>query len=413
LYGDMGESGLARENLSQAYELRDRVSDREKFFITAIYNRLVTGNLTKAREVCESWAQSYPRDTLPPSLLAGGISAAAGAYEKGAEEAQKTIELDPDFPWGYINLSFNDVSLGRWKQAESPLEQLTARKLELPEVLAARYEIAFLEGDRAGMERVAVASKGKTGAEDWISDKQAYALAYSGHLQDARGMTRHAEDLAREAGDIERAAQYEAAEAVREALFGNELKARQSAMAALALSKGRDVEYGASIALAGSGESSLSQKLASEFEKRFPEDTLVKFAYMPTLHALLALNDRNPSKAIELLQAASPYDLGVSPDSVGFSGALYPVYVRGEAYLAAHQGAEAAVEFQKILNHPGIALSDPIGALAHLQLARAYALSQEKTKARSYYEDFFTLWKDADPNIPILKQAKAGYATLQ
>lgn len=413
LYGDMGESGLARENLTQAYELRDRVSDREKFFITAIYNRLVTGNMTKAREICELWAQSYPRDTLPTSFLAGGISSAAGEYEKGAAEAQKTIELDPDFPWGYINLVFNDVALGRWKQAESPLEQLSERKLELPEILAARYKIAFLEGDRAGMERVAVLSKGKTGAEDWITDKEAYALAYSGRLREARSRTRRAEDLAREAGESERAAQYEAAEAVREALFGNALEARRNAMAALALSNGRDVEYGASIALARSGQSDVSQKLASELEKRFPEDTLVKFAYLPTLHALLALNDRNPSRAIELLQAASPYDLGSSPDSVGFSGALYPVYVRGEAYLAAHEGAEAAAEFQKILDHPGIVLSDPIAALAHLQLGRACALSEDKTKAKSSYRDFLASWKDADPNIPILKQAKAEYTKIQ
>jgi eukaryotic-like serine/threonine-protein kinase len=412
LYGDMGESNLARENVTQAYQLRDRVSDREKFFITANYERLVTGNLKKAEETCELWAQTYPRDTLPPGFLSGGISGSVGQYEKGAQEAQKTIELDPTVPWGYVNLSSNDISLGRVKQAESVLEQASERKLELPEFLVERYDIAFLAGDHAGMERAAVLGNGRPGAEDWITDKEAYALAYSGHLQEARGKARRAQDLAQEAGEGERAAQYEAAAAVREALFGNELEARRNAMATLALSKGRDVEYGAAIALARSGESSASQTLGKDLERRFPQDTLVKFNYLPTIRALLALSDRNPSSAIALLQAASPYELGASPDSVGFVGALYPVYARGEAYLAAHQGTEAAAEFQKILDHPGIVLSDPIGALAHLQLGRAYALQGDSDKAEAAYQGFLTLWKDADPDIPILTQAKAEYGRL-
>ena len=185
-------------------------------------------------------------------------------------------------------------------------------------------------------------------------------------------------------------------------------------MAALELSKDREVEYGAAFALALSGDSSRSQTLANDLESRFPEDTSVRFSYLPALRALLALNHGEPAKAIELLQIAVPYELGAPRSShTWYFGALYPVYVRGEAYLAARQGAEAAAEFQKILDHRGIVVSDPIGALAHLQLGRAFALSGDKAKAKAAYQDFLTLWKDADPDIPILKQAKAEYAKLQ
>jgi tetratricopeptide (TPR) repeat protein len=185
-------------------------------------------------------------------------------------------------------------------------------------------------------------------------------------------------------------------------------------MAALELSKELYVEYGAAFALALSGDSSWSQALATDLERRFGEDTSVRFSYLPALRARLALNHGEPSKAIELLQIAAPYELGEPRSAIhGNFGALYPVYVRGEAYLASHQGSEAAAEFQKILDHRGIVVSDPIGALAHLQLGRALALSGDKTKAKKSYQDFLTLWKDADPDIPILKQAKAEYASLQ
>ena len=206
---------------------------------------------------------------------------------------------------------------------------------------------------------------------------------------------------------------YETGAAVWEAFFGDAPEARRSAMAALELSKGRDVEYGAAFALALSGDSSRPQALTNDLERRFPEDTEVRFIYVPTLRAVLALNNGEPRNAIELLKTAVPYELAVPGSWFGFFGALYPVYVRGHAYMAAHQGAEAAAEFQKILDHRGIVVSDPIGALAHLQLGRALAMSPDKTKAKTAYQDFLTLWKDADPNVPILKQAKAEFARLQ
>lgn len=407
-YGDMGESTLSAEAVTHAYRLRGGVSDREKFFITALYERQVSGNLGKARETCELWTRAYPRDIGPHAFLSGGVSFGAGQYEKGVQEAQKSIEIDPDFAFGYSNLAANYIFLNRLKQAQNTLQRASARGIDIPELLAERYAIAFLTGDRAGMEAAIALSKGRAGAEDWICDMQSYTLAYSGHLQQARMMIRYGVELAQRAGYRERSAQYETAAAVREALYGNVPEARRRARAALALSKGRDVEYGAAIALARSGDSSASRRLANDLETRFPDDTLVMFSYAPTLHALLALNDKKPSKAIEQLQIATGYELA-SPaaDSAGFVGALYPVYVRGEAYLAANQGREAAAEFQKILDHRGIVISDPIAALAHLQLARAYILSGDIGRARSCYADFLTLWKDADAGIPVLKQAKA------
>jgi eukaryotic-like serine/threonine-protein kinase len=226
-------------------------------------------------------------------------------------------------------------------------------------------------------------------------------------------MSRHAVDLALEAGRPESAAQHEAGVAVREALFGNLNEARRVAASPGPISSGRDAEYGAALALAFSGDIERSQRLATDLETRFPKDTVVRFSYSPTLRALIALNHRNPSEAIERLNTAAPYELGWQGCcSVGFIGSLYPVYVRGLAYLAAHKGAEAAVEFQKVLDHPGIVATDPMGAVARLQLGRAFSLAGDMARARAAYQGFLTLWRDADPDVPLVKQARAEYAKL-
>jgi tetratricopeptide (TPR) repeat protein len=227
-------------------------------------------------------------------------------------------------------------------------------------------------------------------------------------------MSSYAVELAQQAGHRERAALFETGAALREAFFGNATTARQQASAALELATDREIEYGTALALAVAGNSSQAQTMADELEKSFPEDTSVKFSYLPVLRAWLALNNHQPSKAIELLEKVAPYELGTPRSNLqGFFGALYPVYVRGKAYLAARQGTEAIAEFQKILDHRGIVISDVPGALAHLELGRAYALAGDKAKAKAAYQDFLNLWKDADPDIPILKQAKAEYAKLQ
>jgi eukaryotic-like serine/threonine-protein kinase len=414
MYTNIGETKLAVESNRKAYQLRDRASDAEKFIITVHYHLDVTGNMERAQQTCETWAQTYPREMQPHGLLSGAIYPVLGRYESAVEEGKKAIELDPDFGLAYNVLALSYQAVDRMGEAENTLQRASNRKLEIPDLLVDRYEMAFLKADQAGMEQAAALGQGKSGTEDVISNQEAFALAYSGHLQQARRKSERAVDLAQQSAEPERAALFETGAALREAFFGNVSTARQSASAVLKLSKGRDVEYGAVFALALSGDSSRPQTFANDLERRFPEDTAVRFNYLPALRGLLALKHSEPAKAIELLQLAAPYELGSPPSTFyGFFGSTYPVYVRGLAYLAAHQGAEAAKEFQKILDHRGIVVSDPIGALAHLQLGRAYAMQSDKAKARTAYQDFLTLWRDADPGIPILKQAKAEYAKLQ
>jgi serine/threonine protein kinase len=413
MYGSMGETELGTENIRKAYELRDRASDKERFFITAYYDGRATGNQKKAQRTCEAWAQAYPREFRPHSFLAGFIYPVLDEYEKAAEEAQKVIELAPDFGVGYALLGFNSLSRDRLGEAEDAVRRASERKIEIPPLALLRYDIAFLKGDNENMQREVAAARGKSGAEELISDHRAFALAYAGHLQEATKMLRRAIDLAQQAAHREKAAVFETRAALWEAFYGNAPTAKPAAMAALALAKNREVQYGAALALAIAGDSSQAQTLTNDLESSFPEDTSVKFSYLPTVRAFLALNHGDPAKAIELLQVAVPYELG-QPRSTqtGFFGALYPVFARGQAYLVARQGAEAAREFQKILDRPGIMIGDPIGVLAHLQLGRAYAMQGDIAKAKAAYEDFLTLWKDADPDIPILKQAKAEYAKL-
>jgi hypothetical protein len=249
---------------------------------------------------------------------------------------------------------------------------------------------------------------------DWLSVHQAFVLAYTGHLREARTMSRRAVDLADQAANKERGALFRSSEAVWEAFYGNAADARRDATAAIAESKNREVEYGAALAFALSGDSSRSEALANDLESRFPEDTSVRFSYLPTIRGILAINHGEPSKSVELLQVAVPYELGTQRSTIhGFFGALYPIFVRGNAYLAARRGADAASEFHKILAHPGIVVSDPVGLLAHLQLARSYVLLGEKAEARSTYADFMVLWENADSDAEILKQAKAEYAKLR
>jgi DNA-binding winged helix-turn-helix (wHTH) protein/Tfp pilus assembly protein PilF len=414
MYADLDELDFSAESTSRAWQLRFGTSDREKFFITAGYETLVTGNLEQAQQTFEAWARTYPREAMPHSLMSGYANKATGQYEKAAVEARKAIELDPDFSMGYYNLGANNAYFDRLDEAENALRRAAARGLEIDEFIMLDYDIAFLKRDQAGMEKVAARARQRSGGENWISAREGLALAYSGHLQQARVASRRAVDQAQQAGQRERAGLWEAGVAIREAWFGIAPEAKRRATAALGLSKDRETEYGAALSLALSGDSSKAQKLADDLDARFPEDTAVRFSYLPVLRARLALNRGDAAKAIDLLQAATPYELGAPRSAVhALYGALYPIYVRGEAYLAEGRGSEAAAEFQRILNHRGIVVSDPIGVLAHLQLGRAYALSGQATRAKSAYKDFLALWKDADPDIPILNQAKEEYAKLR
>jgi tetratricopeptide (TPR) repeat protein len=408
---NMGQTDLGAEEVRIAYGLRDRVSDRERRYILMLYDRQVTGNLQKELQTLESWVQTYPRDSTAKAILGGWVAMGTGQYDRGIQVGQEVLRLDPNMSYGYTVAS-HYVSLNRFTEAEDMLRRAAERKLELPEMLVTRYYLAFLKGDQVGMEREIARASGEH-AEDWMAHHQALVLAYSGRMRQARTMWEHAIALAQQAGAREKVAIYETAEAVCEAHFGNQAAAKERARAALQVARGRDVEYAAAFAMALSGESSESQRLAADLEMRFPEDTPVQFEYLPTLHALSALADQAPMEAVERLQRAVPYELAM-PGTAFFGkfGGLYPAYIRGEAYLAAGRGQEAAAEFQKVLNHRGIVLADPIGPLAHLQLGRAYVVSGDKAKAKSAYQDFLVLWKDADPDIPVLNQAGAEYAKL-
>jgi DNA-binding winged helix-turn-helix (wHTH) protein/tetratricopeptide (TPR) repeat protein len=407
-YANVDEFERSLESTTRAWQLREHTSDREKFFIDTNYQILAIGNLELARGTCEAWARAYPRDPVPLTMLAGFPSKGEGRYEQAVLAARKAVELDPDFTMGYYNLAVNNAYLGRLDEAENALRRAAGRGLEIDEFLMLKHDIAFLKGDAADMALASTQARQRSGADTWISDKEASALAYSGHLRQARVLSQQAIDQGIQGAQPERAALWQAGASLREALFGNAPEAEKSANKALKLSNNSEVEYGAAFALAIVGDSR-AQVLADDLEKRFPENTVVRFSYLPVIRARIALNQRDAHKAINTLQIAAPYELGASHELLG---ALYPVYMRGEAFLAAGQGAQAVVEFQKILDHRGIVVSDPIGALAHLQLARAFALSGDKIKSKAAYTDFFALWKDADRDIPLLLRAKSEYAKL-
>jgi tetratricopeptide (TPR) repeat protein/predicted Ser/Thr protein kinase len=412
-YWNMGQTGLGEEYVRRAYELRDRVSDPERLFIHFLYDRQVTGNLQKELEILESWVQTYPSDWRPWGLMSGWGTRGTGQYERGIQASERALRLNPDFTLAYISLFDHNLGLGRAAEAADALQRAAERKVELPSLMVTRFHLAFLQGDEASMTREIDRSRGNLETEDWMSHNQALVLARSGQMRNARIRWRHIIER-QQAGHREQAAIYQAAEAVCEAQCGNRDRAKECARAALDMGKGRDVEYAAAFALALSGDRAGARALAEDLAERFPEDTPVQFEYLPTLRALFALSQRAPLDAIERLQPALPYDLAM-PGTAFFAkfGGLYPVYVRGRAYLEAERGREAVAEFQKVLHHRGIVLADPIGALAHLQLGRSLVLLGEKGRARSAYDDFLALWKNADPDIPILNQAKSEYAKLQ
>ena len=417
-YSGVGESVLSAESTTRAWQLRDRVSDRERFFIDFTYDRQVTGNLEKAYQTLELWLRTYPRGGEqfgPQGLLTGISTNGTGRFERVIEMAQRQIVADPDVLFGHTGLVGGNFFEDRFEEAERAIQQATDRNLEAAEILEIRYDIAVFKGDKDQMDRIVTLAKGKRPAEQSVAHTEALALARSGRLQLARQSSSRAIDLARqEELGREAAASYQAARAVWEAVCGNAAEAKKNAVAALALSNGRDVEYAAGLALALSGDFARSEPLADDLDKRFPEDTFAAFTYVPVLRALSALEHGKPAESVDRLHVTLPYELAVNGLNFNFYlGGLYSAYVRGEALLATHQYAEAAAEFQKILDHRGLVEVDPIGALAHLQLGRTFALSGDSAKAKTAYQDFLTLWKDADPDVPILTQAKAEFARLQ
>jgi serine/threonine protein kinase/tetratricopeptide (TPR) repeat protein len=411
-YQNLGERGRGAELVGRAYELSEGVSEREKFYIDSYYFDLVTGDLDKARKVYEQWAQAYPREDKPVGNL-GILYGYLGQYESGLVETREALRLHPGSSLRYANLVQNYLRLDRLSDAKSAAKEAQLKKLDSPFLCFYLYQIAFLENEPSGMAQQVAWAAGKPGVEDILLAVEAGSAAYSGRLKKAREFAREATASARHAGENETAAGYEAEAALREALFGNPATALQRVEAALVLStNARDVEFATALALALSGEVARAQTLADNLAKSFPQDTIVNFNYLPTIRAQLAVDHHDSSEAIEVLNIAAPFEFG-QPGDASFMPSLYPVYVRGETYLAAHQGKEAAAEFEKILSHRGVVTNEPIGVLAHLGSARAYVLEGDTSKARAAYQDFLTLWKDADPDIPILIAAKSESARLQ
>jgi serine/threonine protein kinase/Flp pilus assembly protein TadD len=409
VYYNLGETALSGENAAKAYALRDRVSEREKLDISAFYYHFVVGDLEKAVQAYHLVSETYPRGSEGHGILSG-VHMTLGQYEKALAEVQTALRLEPvGITYGGVGSAY--IFLNRLDEAKAIAAEAQARHLDSPFNHINLYIIAFLEHDSAGMAREVTWAMGKPGYEDFMLNFEGWTLADSGKLAKSRDFVSRAATVAERAQEKEVAASYVADAAVTEALFGNTVEARKDAATALAKSKGRDVEAVVTLAYALAGDTPRAQSLVNDLAKRFPEDTVAQFNYLPEIRAQISLDHSEPAKAIELLQAASTYELG-QPSPIVLL-ALFPVYVRGKSYLAAHNGSGAAAEFQNILNHPSLVLNEPVGALARLQLGRAYALQDDKAKARAAYQDFLPLWKDADPDIPILKQAKAEYAKLQ
>jgi serine/threonine protein kinase/tetratricopeptide (TPR) repeat protein len=410
-HNDVGEASLAAENTKKAYALRDRVSEREKYYLSTHFDFLVTGDLLKADREYELWAQTYPQDSVPAINLAGDYFA-LGQFDESLASARRAVMLDHHSPLSVWQLVRAYMSLDRLDEARAILQQTKARGLDAPLLHVAAYQLAFLQGDTAGMAREAAWGSGKPGIEYWFLGLQSDTAAYAGQLAKANDFTARTASSAQQAGGKETAVRFQATAALREALVGDTAQARQQAAAAMKMANGRDTEVAAALAFALSGDAAQAQKLADDLARRFPQNTIVQFNYLPTVHAAIALDQHAPGKAVADLQDALPYELGApTPMMLGLN--LYPVYVRGLAYLALHQGAQATAEFQKILDHPGVTGNTLVAPLAQLGLARARALSGDKPGGRKAYQDFLALWQHANSGIPILKEAKSEYAKLQ
>ena len=408
-YYNLGEKNLAAENTEKAYELRSHVGEWERFYIESHYHQFATGHLEKARQVYELWEQTYPREQVARNNL-GVVYQNLGQHEKSLAKFREAGQVTAPDALTYANITNAEIHLNRFDEAEKTAREALTKNLDSPDLRLYLYELAFIRGDAAGMAQQLDWAAAKPAVRSTLLHFAADTAAYSGELAKSRSLFQEAVAAAVQAGEKEAAAGCEAAAASNEVFFGNAAQAKQHATAALALSNGRDAVYRAALALAGAGEATRSSNLAHELEKRFPEDTVVQFVYLPTIRARLTLN-RDPAKALEILQRAATYELGV-PSTSNFANNLYAIHVRGEAYIAAHNWHEAVQQFQKLIDSRGIAINEPIAALAYLDRARAEAASGDYTRSRASYESFFQLWKAADSDVPVFKEGLAEYTKL-
>jgi eukaryotic-like serine/threonine-protein kinase len=408
VYGNLLQPSVQLDYATKAYQLRDRVTEREKMRITEFYFR-ARGELDKEVETCELWIADYPRDAGPHGTL-GQLYHDTGQYDKALAEYQNLMRLAPNAVLSYSGLGVGYVFLNRLDEAKVVFDQALGHGLDSGNLHQQIYALAFLRGDAAQMEQQVAWGAGKPGIEDILLSMQSDTEAYYGRMTKARDYSRRAVDSAVRSESKEKAALWQVNAALREAELGNDRTARQEVAKALALSPGRDVKVIAALALARAGDASRAEALCKEMEKTYPTNTLMKLYWLPSLKAAIEISTNKPSRALLGLEPTATYELGLAD---GYINYLYPAYLRGQAYLLTHNGAAAATEFQKLLDHQGIVQNFVTGSLAHLQMGRAYALSGDTARAKPAYQTFLNLWKDADPDIPILKQAKAEFAKLQ
>lgn len=412
VYTDLNQAGKAAEDATKAYELRAKVSEREKSLIESFYYRNVTGEVEKAAESSELALQGYPRDAELHKSLAI-TSAFLGQYDKTLAEMKEAMRLDPTRGGNYASLGLAYTLLNQFDDAEAVYQEAERRKLQGEWILGNRYSVAFLKGDFGKMAELVSAASGKPGAEDALLSSQAATESYYGKLQSARDFTQRAMRSATSNNAAQTAAQYQAEAALREVEAGNRQQARDQAVSALSAAPSREIQAMSALVLARTGDTAGAEKLASELDKAYPLDTHVQKYWLPSIHASVALARNESQQAIELLKVSAPLELAWPNVNV----LLVPAYLRGQAYLMQGQGAAARSEFQKFIDHRGLVSNFEWAALARLGLARAYALEAQtdpamRDKARAAYQEFLTLWKDADPDIPVYQQAKAEYAKL-
>jgi serine/threonine protein kinase len=413
VYGDLlEEPGRSADNIRKAFELRERVSEREKFYITFNYYDNVTGELDKAAQTSEQWTQAYPRDDNADNAIAT-VYEYLGQYDKLVTEEIETVRLFPGGAIDHSNLMEGYIALDRLDEAKITFREATDRKLDDPFLHDDMYAVAFLEGDAEEMKRQAAWAVGKPGAEDILLSAQSDTEAFYGHLARARELSRRAVESARDSDKKETAALWQLNSALREAEFGNLERAREEVKAGLAIASTRDIQVLAALTLARTGDAARSLAIVEELEKQFPVNTLLNHYWLPTTRAYIEIHRGNPAQALKLLETTATLDLAFPQPQFEEAGLLYPPYARGQAYLLLHKGKEAASEFQKFLDHRGAVINTVLASPARYQLACALAMNGDTSGARKAYQDFFALWKDADPDIPILKEAKAEYAKLQ
>ena len=409
-YQPLSELARCAENTRKAYELRGRASESERLAISSFYEMVVTGNLEAARTSYQAWAQSYPRDDEPPTNL-WTIYALTGNYEKAHAAGLQAWKINSNSGNNSVNLAYSYQWINQLDQAKATVQDSRAHNVDSPWFPLLLYNVDFLQHDAAGMERQVGDATGKPGVDDQILFLESETAAYNGEFAKSRELTRRAADSAERTNENETAAEYLGHSAVREALVGNMDAAKQDAKASMLRSDSRQGNAFSAIALALAGDSAQAARLSDDLRKNFPADTIVQYDDLPMIRAATALHSGDASRAVEALAEAEPYELGQT--NYSFTFALYPVYLRGQAYLAAKQGVAAQVEFQKILDHYSVVGNQPIGALARLGLARSYTWQGDIPKARAAYSDFLSLWKNADPDVPLLKQAKVEFAKLQ